>query len=80
MQQRGRHTSVTIEELLGNCVFCVIRAESIFRRSESLELAVAAENCIEISGIGSWQLADGEGIERYQLRVENPAVKRSLYV
>jgi hypothetical protein len=27
-----------------------------------------------------WQLADGGGIERVQLRVESPAVKRSLLV
>jgi hypothetical protein len=32
----------------------VIRAESVFRRFESLELAVAAENCIESSGVGRW--------------------------
>jgi hypothetical protein len=44
------------------------------------QLAVAAENWIESSRVGSWQLADDGGVERVQLRVECPAVKRSLYV
>jgi hypothetical protein len=47
---------------------------------ESLQLAVAAENGLESSGVGSWQLADNEGIEPVQLRFESPAVKRSFYV
>jgi hypothetical protein len=47
---------------------------------EPFELAVAANNWIESSGDGSWQLADDGGIESVQLRVESPAVKRSLYV
>jgi uncharacterized membrane protein len=30
--------------------------------------------------VGSWQLADDEGVETVQLRAESPAVKRNLYV
>jgi hypothetical protein len=47
---------------------------------ESLELAAAAENWIESSGVGNSQLTDDGGVERVQLRVESPAVKRKLYV
>jgi hypothetical protein len=43
-------------------------------------MAVAAENWIENSRVGSWQLAGDGGDERVQLRVESPAVKVSLYV
>jgi hypothetical protein len=43
-------------------------------------MAVAAENWIEISGVGSWQLADDCEIEIVQLRVESLSVKTSLYV
>jgi hypothetical protein len=41
-------------------------------------MAVAAQNWIE--SLWSWHLADDGGMERVQLRVESPAVKRSLYV
>jgi hypothetical protein len=30
MQLRSKRTSLTIEELLGNGVFCVIRGETVF--------------------------------------------------
>jgi hypothetical protein len=43
-------------------------------------MAAAAENWIESSGVGSWQLADDGGVERVQWRVESPAAKRRLYM
>jgi hypothetical protein len=42
------------------------------------ELAVAAGNWIESSGVGSWQLADDGGVERVQLRVESQPVKKDF--
>jgi hypothetical protein len=41
---------------------------------KSLELAVAAGNWIESSGLGSWQMI--EELSAVQLRVGRPAVKR----
>jgi hypothetical protein len=41
-------------------------------------MAVAEENWIESSGVGS--LADDGGVEQVQLRVESPAVKRRFYM
>jgi hypothetical protein len=35
MQQRGKHTSVTIEELLGDGVFYVVRAEDSLKQGVS---------------------------------------------
>jgi hypothetical protein len=32
MQRRGKRTTVTIEELLGYGVFCVVRAELLYAR------------------------------------------------
>jgi hypothetical protein len=48
MQQRGKQTSITIEEFLGNSVFCWSRPEAVQRGSQasreelrgSLEVAV----------------------------------------
>jgi hypothetical protein len=38
MQQRGKHTSITIEELLGNGVCCWGRPETIKRGSQPAEI------------------------------------------
>jgi hypothetical protein len=37
MQRRGKDTSITIEELLGNCVFYWGRPEAIQRGSQAAE-------------------------------------------
>jgi hypothetical protein len=37
MQRLGKHTSITIKELLGNGVFCWGRPEAIWRGSQAVE-------------------------------------------
>jgi hypothetical protein len=53
------------------------QSKMIEKRWQRVHLAVAADNWIESSGVGSWQMMEEQ---RVQLRVESPAVKRSLYV
>jgi hypothetical protein len=66
MQRRGKHTSTTIEELLGNGVFCSIRLYNEGPRPAELELSKSLETAVE---------DDWEEMARKEL-----AVQRRLHV
>jgi hypothetical protein len=50
MQRRGKHTSITIEVLLGNGVFCLGRPDAIYNedpRSAEIKLMECLETAVE---------------------------------
>jgi hypothetical protein len=69
VQQGDKCTSITIEELLENVIFLGPARGYITRITGQLELEFK-----------ELQLADDEGVQGVQLRVQSPAVKRKLYM
>jgi hypothetical protein len=47
MPRQGKHTSITIEQLLRKCVFCLVRPEAI--------LGEELKECLDTAVEGDWE-------------------------